>query len=219
MRKENHTFYFSVEGQTEEMYLEWLQRKINTTPEAKCTVKFNTKIEKNPLSYIKSLTTIGKVEVTHIFDYESSDQQHKDLFLETLKNMKKATMLGKKIKYKLGYSNFTFELWMILHKTSCNTVLAHRRQYLSKINKSFGCDFQSLDDYKREDNFNKILESLTLDDVRQAVKRSKEIMYENEKRHYSLKKYSNYSYYEENPSLSVWEIIEEILSVCGLCES
>jgi len=42
MRKENHTFYFSVEGQTEEMYLEWLQRKINTTPEAKCTVKFNT---------------------------------------------------------------------------------------------------------------------------------------------------------------------------------
>ena len=86
MRKENHTFYFSVEGQTEEMYLEWLQRKINTTPEAKCTVKFNTKIEKNPLSYIKSLTTIGKVEVTHIFDYESSDQQHKDLFLETLKN-------------------------------------------------------------------------------------------------------------------------------------
>lgn len=30
--------------------------------------------------------------------------------------MESAQNLGKSIKYKLGYSNFTFELWMILHK-------------------------------------------------------------------------------------------------------
>lgn len=40
MRKENRTYYFSVEGDTEQWYLEWLQKTINATPSATCTVKF-----------------------------------------------------------------------------------------------------------------------------------------------------------------------------------
>lgn len=37
--------------------------------------------------------------------------------------MKAAQNSGKDIKYQLGYSNFTFELWIIVHKTDCNGVL------------------------------------------------------------------------------------------------
>ena len=33
----------------------------------------------------------------------------------------------KNITYKLGYSNFTFELWMILHKQDCNTCFDNRK--------------------------------------------------------------------------------------------
>ena len=47
MRKENRTYYFSVEGDTEQWYLEWLQRAINAAPEAACTVKLDCKANEN----------------------------------------------------------------------------------------------------------------------------------------------------------------------------
>ena len=39
MRKENMTYYFSVEGETEKWYLDWLQNCINECDEAKYKVK------------------------------------------------------------------------------------------------------------------------------------------------------------------------------------
>lgn len=37
MRKENRTYYFSVEGETEKWYLDWLQSAINASTLAKYT--------------------------------------------------------------------------------------------------------------------------------------------------------------------------------------
>ena len=34
MRKETKKYYFTVEGETEKWYFEWLQRTINSTPAA-----------------------------------------------------------------------------------------------------------------------------------------------------------------------------------------
>jgi len=49
-----------------------------------------------------------------------------------LSEMKEAKT-QKKITYELGYSNFAFELWMVLHKRDCNGPLNHRKQYLGPI--------------------------------------------------------------------------------------
>ena len=54
---------------------------------------------------------------------ESEEPIHQDQFYKTLKRMKEAQNLGRQIKYQLGYSNFTFELWIILHKIDFNTPL------------------------------------------------------------------------------------------------
>ena len=51
MRKENRTYYVSVEGETEKWYLVWLQRTINAVPEARYTVKLDSKVQKNPLAH------------------------------------------------------------------------------------------------------------------------------------------------------------------------
>ena len=170
MRKENRTYYFSVEGETEQWYLEWLQRIINAEPNAKYTVKLDSKIQKDPLSRVKRMTVVGKTEITHIFDYESDEE----------------------IKYHLGYSNFTFELWMILHKADCNGSLMHRRQYLMPLNRAYGENFENLDQYKHEDNFKRVLGKLTLDNVRQAIRRAKVIMRKNEEMGYRLQEYKGY---------------------------
>ena len=54
-RKQILTYYFSVEGETEKWYLDWLESQINALEEAKFKVKIVSKVQKDPVSFIKKL--------------------------------------------------------------------------------------------------------------------------------------------------------------------
>ena len=216
MRKETKKYFFTVEGETEKWYFEWLQHIINLTSTALYTVKFDCHIQKDPLKRAKNLIALEKTEITHIMDRESEEETHIQQFKTALDRMKSAEKIGKSIKYSLGYSNFAFELWIVLHKTDCNGSLTHRRQYLSLLNRAYTEQFENLDQYKHMDNFKRILGKLTFNDVRQAVRRSKTIMQINQENGYVLHQYKGYRYYIENPSLSICEIVEKIMNECGL---
>ncbi|MCO1601466.1 RloB family protein [Desulfosporosinus nitroreducens] len=217
--KSNKKYYFTVEGETERWYLLWLQGQINNEASSTHTVTLNCPIEKNPLKRAKSLILTGvknKTVITHIFDRESEEEVHTKQFYDTLDAMKKSERLGKQIKYQLGYSNFTFELWMVLHKVDCNRSFTRRSQYLQSINRAYIENFPNLDQYKQETNFHRVLSKLTLADVKDAITRSKCIMQRNAQAGYTLHEYKGYKYYKENPSLSIWESIEKILADCHL---
>ena len=216
MRKETRKYYFSVEGETEKWYLDWLQKIINVIPESKYNVKLDAKIQKDPLARVKGMTLLEQTEITHVFDRESEDSIHTKQFQETLDSMSDAEQLGKDIDYKLGYSNFTFELWIILHKVDCNGAKTNRKQYLYDLNKAYGEKFEDLKEYKRENDFKRILKKLTIEDVISAVRRAETIMKRNEESGYRLQQYKGYSFYKENPSLSVWEIVDKILKECEI---
>lgn len=221
MRRETTVYYFTVEGSTEQWYLNWLQDKINQNPAIRENIRFNVKIERDPLSYVKHVLIphpdIHK-EIFHIFDYESQEEAHVQQFQNTLGRMKIAQQQKRGIQYKLGYSNFTFELWMVLHKTDCYSSLTNRAQYLDRLNRAYHTNFQSLDEYKKENNFKNLLTMLSLEDVQQAVQRARTIMKRNETCGYILQKHKGYSYYRENPSLSLGDVIGKILKECGLQE-
>ena len=168
--KEKRKYYFSVEGETEKLYLKRLQSIINNTLESQYNVDLYSKIEKDPCSYVKQLSIINKTKVIHIIDKESEIPSHKEEFKKSLDKMKEAEKL-KKIEYQLAYSNFTFELWLILHKCDCFNSLNNRKDYLSYINKVYNKNFQSLKDYKKEENLKKILDELNIDDVSKIVKK------------------------------------------------
>lgn len=136
-------------------------------------------------------------------------------FRNILSEMKEAKT-HKKITYRLGYSNFTFELWMVLHKRNCNGSLVHRRQYLEHINRAFGESFENLDQYKHEDEFKRCLGKLTLDDVREAIKRAEVITENNAKDEKTLLQYKGYKYYRDNPALSIHEAVSLVLTECGI---
>lgn len=218
MRKETRKYYFSVEGETEHWYLKWLQNMINSDPNTQYTVKLDCPIQKDPLKRAKGLIVLGKTEITHVFDYESEEPVHVQQFKTALDRMKEAQSdrVGKSITYRLGYSNFSFELWILLHKADCNGILVHRHQYLAPINRTYNETFENLDQYKHENNFKRILSKLTLDDVRGAIIRAKSIMQKNQANRLTLQYYKGYNYYKENPSLSIWEAIEKILKDCRL---
>lgn len=215
-RKPTNKYYFSVEGETEQWYLKWLQDKINHTEESICKVSIDCPVKNNPLKHAKSLIVTRKIEVYHLFDYESDEPIHMQRFLDAMNHMKKAEQLGKQIKYKSGYSNFTFDLWIILHMEDCNAFYTHRKQYITSINRAFEEKFENMDEYKKEDNFKRCLKKMKLSNVIDAVERSKKIMQRNEESGYVLYQYKGYSYYKENPSLMVWEAIEKILRECRL---
>ena len=93
-RKPTNKYYFSVEGETEQWYLKWLQDAINNTEEASCKVSIDCPVRKNPLKHAKSLTVTRKIEIYHFFDYESDEPIHVKGFQEALDNMKKADLKG-----------------------------------------------------------------------------------------------------------------------------
>ena len=215
-RKITRQYHFTVDGETELWYLEWLEKTINNNADIKNKVSLKRKI-KNPIKYAKGLATISKkTEVVHFFDYESHEQIHTEKFIENLDNMKAASGLGKGIEYKSGYSNFTFELWILLHMTDSFGGLTHRSQYLKPINRAYGENFENLDQFKHEGNFKRVLGNLSLQNVRDAIARAKAIQNRNKENDYKLHEYKGYTYYKENPSLAIWESIEKILVECGL---
>lgn len=214
--KENRKYYFTVEGECEQWYLQWLQNKISNEPASVHTVTLDCPIQKDPVKRVKSLVVTGKTDITHVFDYESNEEVHTTQFQTKLDRMKKAQSLGKEIKYHNGYSNFTFELWMILHKVDCNGTFTHRKQYITSINRAYEENFEDLDQYKHEANFKRLLGKLNLADVKRAIEQAKTIMQRNKENGYILQQYKKYHYYRENPSLYVWETIEKILKECKL---
>lgn len=104
-----------------------------------------------------------------------------------------------------------------MHKRACNGPLGHRSQYLTPINQAFGEKFEDLAHYKREDDFKRCLSKLTLKDVKDAIKRADTITALNASDDQKkLIRYKGYSYYRDNPSLSIHEAVRKILSECGL---
>ena len=207
-------FVFTVEGETEKWYLEWLRDQINTCKSRNYNVALDVKVQQSPKKVYKSANAKAAPEVFHICDVESSDPVHIEKLQNILSEMKEAKT-QKKIIYKLGYSNFTFELWMVLHKKNCNGILAHRRQYLDHINSAFGENFENLDQYKHEDKFKRCLGMLSLDNVKEAIRRADKINANNEING-KLIKYKGYEYYRDNPALSIQDVVKTIFKECGI---
>ena len=216
--KSTKKYYFTVEGETEQWYLKWLQDIINETEKSVYKVSFDCQVQKNPLKRAKTLVSTGKTEVWHLSDYESDDPIHKQQFTETMDNMKATKNVGKQITYKFGYTNLTFDLWMILHKIDCNTSYVNRKNYISPLNRAYDEQFEDMKEYKHEKNFKRCLGKLALSNVIDAVNRANEIMRRNKNNGYVMHQYKGYKYYKENPSMAIHEIIGKILKECGLVE-
>lgn len=215
-RKQILTYYFSVEGETEKWYLDWLEAQINLQEGTKFKVKLKAEVQKDPVSYAKKLTVQRRTTVWHLSDIEGSTSSHIQSIENTLGRLKDAKNLGKDITYHWGYSNLSFDLWMILHKQNCNAELADVTRYLNHINRAFGEQFESMKEYKEEYNFKHCLGKLSLPEVLSAIERARTIMLRNERDGYLLSQFKGYQYYLHNPSLDLWQPIEKILSDCGL---
>ncbi len=216
MKKICNKYYLSVEGETEKWYFEHLQNLINSKEDLPYKVKFDVKINKSIVSRAKSISAPYKIKVFHICDYESNEKVHIEQFDKVLQDLNNIRRINKNLDYKLGYSNFSFDLWIILHKKQQIGSVSHRKQYVKGINSAYSEKFQFIDDYKEEKNFKRILSKITLEDVIMAVNNGNEIRKLNEQNaKVKCKIYGNFKYYIENPDMTINECVEQILKETG----
>ena len=154
--------------------------------------------------------------VWHLSDIEGAGEEQLLTVQNTLNRMKAAKNLGKSVTYKWGYSNLSFDLWMILHKMNCNAEMNGVDGYLVYLNKAFGTQFDSMKKYKEEANFRYCLGKLTFQEVLTALSRAKTITQRNERDGYPVMRFKGYCYYIHNPSLDLHQPIEAILKDCNL---
>lgn len=209
------SFWCTVEGKREMSYFHWLQKLINSTNARKANIKINMPAEKiSPDIYVKGLNILEKTDLYHVIDTETQSIYHVKSFKSQIDKMREAEK-HKDIKYHLAYSNMSFEVWMLLHKTSNVPYVIEPKYYLNTINRIFQTQFQSIKDFKEETNFNRILSSLNLQDVKKAVENAANLM-NNVSQKQTPEIYRKEKYYCDNPSLSVHEFVKRILCAAGL---
>lgn len=223
-RKEARKINISVEGDVcEKLYFEHLAKLINTSEENKYNVKINCK-KASPIEFAKRnayLPTdkwhnriIPYFHIQDIEDYRNRDQCTK---FRNMIDIMRDTEAAYGINYELGYSNYSFELWMILHTEETQFRVADRFKYIQPISRCFNKRYISLDEFKEEKEFSRILSTyISLDSVKNAIRRADAIVRENEQDKRQKENYKGVVFYKESPDLSVHEVVKQIFSICGI---
>ncbi len=220
-RESGHEYHITTEGETEGWYLEWLQGKINEKKETGRIKILHQRVQnpKDLYGQVKRMSIIGKTEVWHWMDTEGEEEENISRFQNMLDAMRNKKDLGKDVEFRLGYSALSFETWMLMHKVDRPGTVNKVDQYLPQINRAFSTQFESLQDYKSEKNFKKILEKLDLSDVCRAIERAEKLEKEWEDKKKRPVEYKKYTYRLDNPSTSVWRCVKMILQDNGLLEA
>ena len=221
-RKESRQFNISVEGiNCERMYFEHLEKLINSSNRNTYNLKVSPKVM-SPLEYAKrnahrpvDKNGNRKIPYIHIQDIEDYyDEYQRTKFFGVIDEMRTAEdKFG--IEYELGYSNYTFELWMLLHVTDMNYAVQDRHSYLAPVNRWFNRSFKSIAEFKSHDEFQKILdEFVTLDSVKLAIERAQKLVQNNKDEKKVREMHNGFTFFRDNPDISVHEVVQLIFEVC-----
>lgn len=186
MFRKEYLCYF--EGQQEEMYFKHISKLIKQNYEnANIVFKKISKIQ----ALSRSSTNIPKIAV---FDYDNNKVEFE-----------------KKVKIKdikTVYTSLNFDLWLLLHKSRFNKTVQNNNSYITKIKNAYNLGLE--EDIKKERVMEKILNNISIDDVRKAINNGNEIM--NLKNKQDRKIVNRKFYYYDNPSMNINDFFSNIFN-------
>ncbi len=103
-----------------------------------------------------------------------------------------------------------FDLWLILHKEDYNKSVSRNDAYVADVRRIYGLG--STENIKRESAIKKILEQITLVDVKSAIKRADNIR---KGKIDADKMFIGSTVYYSNPDFSIHEFLKAVLTDCG----
>lgn len=200
------TYLCICDGQQEKMYLQHLAKLIKKFPQK--VVTFNTFID-SPHRLEKRYEEYDSAAV---FDYDMNE-------VEFNRNIEICDKLNRDLKPKKrkegrhiyhAYSSVNFDLWLILHKEDFNRSVSRNDAYISDIRRIYG--LKPTDNIKNEEVINKILSQISLNDVKDAIKRADKIR--NSKDKSDCRLVGNTSTFL-NPDFSIHEFLKVVLEDSG----
>ena len=207
----------TCEGETEKWYFQHFKVLVNNS--SACTMRLDYEepfVTKEPLRRAKYISIPFERKWYHIIDQETNSSSDKITFKNNLKNFNDIKKIRKNVKLYLGYSNISFELWLIMHKTNEQPQVHKPSQYLKLLKKLYNCpNIKELEEFKTKQNFERVLKQITLDDIKRAVRNGQKLELEN-KKCCAHQKNCGFEYFEENPSTNLHKIIIDIFNDVGI---
>lgn len=213
-RYPNEAPIITCEGETEVWYFNHLKKLINTTSACKLKLTYKPEVEIEPLKKAKSFRFLYKRSWYHILDKETCRQSDIKVFNIRISDFKKIKKINKNAELALGYSNVSFELWLLMHKSNKTPVVHSAKGYWKDIKKVYKLDdIDTFDDYKSEKVFERVLKQITLNDVKAAIRRADKLQRDNA----NINRHTNeLNHYEDNPSTSVHDVVKAIFESAGI---
>ncbi|MBQ8298268.1 MAG: RloB domain-containing protein [Clostridia bacterium] len=207
IRKQELLYIIGCEGiNQEKMYFEKIQMMINAIESRKYNILFDyaEPFGGNPKCIVERTIkkSIGKTNKASVFDYDGQKVKYEE-----------AIELATDNKIELGYSNYCFDLWLILHKKDYFSPVSNQASYAADVRKIYGLDKGT--DIKKADNVKKIMSQIELSDVVEAIKRGKAIAKNNSAKVPNLTAAKSYPYYN-NPDTQMHVLLEKILVKAGI---
>lgn len=212
------TYFGSCEGKQEKKYFDHLQSLINNHPKCKTKICFKLsdanggdplevsyKSDKSGILLENSAKSSLKREkkFVAIFDYDGKHAK----FESAIKFCEKNGIVT-------AYSNYCFDLWILLHFKDFNSTVINGNEYCLYIRNSCSIP-DTYDNLKSEDCIKCILNQISVDNVIEAVSRARTI----EKNNIDSLKSGfaiNGSLHYYNPHLKIYSFIENVLKESGI---
>ncbi|MGI6649587.1 MAG: RloB domain-containing protein [Bacillota bacterium] len=192
--------YFCIcDGQQEEMYLDHVATLIKVFP--KRVVKFNTTV--GNIDLLKR--TYVDYDRAAFFDHDFNDNEfQRNIILCNQFNRQR----GRSTYH--AFSNVNFDLWLILHKEEFNRPVFSNDAYLPDVRRIYGLG--ATENIKNKRTIKKILDQITLEDVKNAISRANRIRAEKID---TDKRMIGPTICYPNPDFSIHEFLKVVLTDCG----
>lgn len=200
------TYLCVCEGQQERMYLDHVARLIKDFPQK--VVTFNSYID-SPYRLTKTYEDYDSAAIFD-FDFNKVEFERNIEICDKLNREQNPTSRRNGRYIYHAYSNVNFDLWLILHKEDYNREVSRNDAYIPDVRRIYG--LIPTDNIKNKETIKKILDQITLQDVKDAINRAEKI------RSCKIKNDAlnvGNSVIYSNPDFSIHEFLKKVLRESG----
>lgn len=195
-------FIIGCEGANQErIYFDKIQELANGMERRKYDILFDyaEPFGGDPKCVVERTITksIGKSNKISVFDHDGKTKKYED-----------AIDLATENKIFAGYSNFCFDLWLILHKEDYYQEVENQDGYAEEMRRVF--KLGKFANIKRKEQVERIVNQITMQDVKDAIVRADIIEARNRERDSILTPKSNRYY--NNPDTQVHNVLKSIFA-------
>lgn len=145
--------------------------------------------------------SIGKTNKASVFDYDGKTKKYEE-----------AIDLAMEHQIVLGYTNYCFDLWLLLHKENYTQTVSNQDGYANELRKAYG--LRKGANIKKKDQVEKMMEQINMEDVLTAIARAEKMACAHSKK--AAHRTSQGFEYYDNPDTQIHNMLNLLFQKVGV---